>query len=311
MHKLSLILLFVIVFSKSFAQVSEQEISVNSKTATLSGSLVIPESTHKMPVVLIIAGSGPTDRNCNASAGLKTDAYKLLANDLAQKNIASLRYDKRVVGKSTFTNKPEEMVFGDFVDDADALVNYLQELKKFSKIVILGHSEGALTGLLVAQKHPKSLYVSLAGAGVPIDSVLKWQLAKQPIVYKPSLPIIDSLKNGYHVNTVPPLLKGLFAPTVQNFLMSWMKYDPRVELAKLKSPSLIIQGTHDIQVDIFNAESLKKASPKSELVLINGMNHILKDAPKDFLPNVQTYSKPELPLHPDLMLALVKFIREN
>ena len=304
------IVLFLLFLSlASYAQIVENELIIETNEAKLSGTLVIPEGKTKIPVVLIIAGSGPTDRNGNATKGLSTDAYKLLANDLAKNGIASLRYDKRGVGTSTNQKKYEDIVFNDFIDDALACLGVLKNNKNFKNIYVLGHSEGALVGLESSLKTKVSGYISVAGAGFPIDSVLKWQLAKQPIVYKPSVPMIDSLKAGLRVNAVPPLLKALFAPTVQNFLISWMQIDPRIAIAKLKTPCLILQGTNDIQVATFNAEALKNAQPKAKLVLLEGMNHVLKNAPTDFLSNVQTYNKPELPLHEKLVAVLVDFIK--
>jgi uncharacterized protein len=142
----------------------------------LSGTLTIPAGAGPFPVALIIAGSGPIDRDGNGG-GVKTDAYKLLVAGLAAHGIATLRYDKRLIGASYAPQTEAETRFDNFVDDAVALTHYLESLKQFSSVSIIGHSEGSLIGMIAAQRdsNVKGL-VSLEGSGRDLATVLEEQV---------------------------------------------------------------------------------------------------------------------------------------
>src|SRR5690606_13500970 len=94
------------------------------------------------------------------------------------------------------------------------------------------------------------------------------------------------------------------------YLTSWMKYDPQTGLSRLKVPVLVVQGTHDIQVGVEDAKQLKKGRPEAKIVMIDGMSHILNEAPADRQQNIATYFKNELELHPKLIPELTQFINE-
>ncbi len=293
---------------------SWQEFQLKDSTAVrvLKGTLLVPDGSKKMSVALIIAGSGPTDRNGN-SPGLKSDYLKMLAEGLAIKGIASLRYDKRGIGQSTVATRSEEsMVIEDFVNDAESWVTQLKANGRFSKIIILGHSEGSLLGMLAAQQQKVNGMVSLAGAGRPIDQVLKEQLTantNNPAdLLKNANDVIDTLKLGLHPKKVSPYLISLFRPSVQPFLISWMKYDPAKEIQKLTIPVMIVQGTTDIQVAMTDAEALHRARPEARYLAIEGMNHVFRDAPKERSENIKTYMQPDKPLSLTLVPALADFI---
>ena len=160
------------------------------------------------------------------------------------------------------------------------------------------------------EKNAKT-YISLAGAGRPISEVLKEQYENTaPIVRDSAHSIIDSLVKGVKVDTLSPWLYSIFRPQLQDYIISWMAINPAEEMAKFQHNALIIQGTTDIQVAVTDAEALHNANPKSELVIIEGMNHIFKKAPLDRSLNKQTYNQPELPLHPDLILSIVNFLKK-
>lgn len=289
---------------------TETPISLDVTDASLSGSLIVPKSSiGKMPVVLIIAGSGPTDRNGNSSLGISANSYFLLADELGKAAIATLRYDKRGVGESKTTKAMVNIHFEDFVNDADALIKQLKADPRFSKVIVLGHSEGSLIGMLAAEKEKVDAYISLSGAGDAIDKILEVQLKNQsPEQYKLSINRLDSLKKGLTVKAAEN--DPLFRPSVQPYLISWLKYNPQIEIAKLKVPVLILQGTTDFQVSVGDARNLKKAKPDATLVLVEGMNHVLKQAPADRAKNAATYQDPSLPIDAKLVTAITQFVNQ-
>ena len=273
----------------------------------------MPIGAGPFPAALIVAGSGPTDRNGN-QLSLHTDAYKLLAHDLAARGIATLRYDKRSIGQSEFKElREEDGRFEMFVDDALAFVHQLKADSRFHGVYIIGHSEGSLIGILAAQREPDLAgLISLEGAGRNAADVLVQQFrdAKQPANDVATVQqVTDSLRNGKTVANVDQSFYMLFRPSVQPYLISWFRYDPAAEIAKVRAPALIVQGTTDFQVGIEDAQRLKSSDPSAKLALINGMNHILRDAPADRAANLATYQKPTLPLDAQLVRELADFIR--
>ena len=292
----------------------EESSSVAIADGTLYGTLTIPAGSGPFPIALIIAGSGPTDRNGNSPLStIRTDAYKLLAHDLAARGIASLRYDKRLVGQSAIPGANENTLrFDDFVGDAERWVGSLSTDKRFSGVSIIGHSEGSLIGMIAAQRTPAVVsYVSLEGAGRPAPDVLLQQFHDanaSAADIATTQHILADLRNGKTVANVDRSLYLLFRPSVQPYLISWFRYDPAVEISKLTIPALIVQGTTDIQIGVPDAQRLKDAAPSAKLALISGMNHILRDAPADRSANIATYSQPSLPLDSTLVSTISDFI---
>ncbi|PTT03883.1 hypothetical protein DBR11_01115 [Pedobacter sp. HMWF019] len=279
--------------------------------ARLVGTLTMPKASGKVPVVLLISGSGPTDRNMNQESGLTSNSFLMLAKGLADHGIASVRYDKRGVGRSVFSGNPEDLVFDDFIGDAVLLVDSLKKDARFSKVIIAGHSEGATIGLVAALKRKPAAFISLSGYATDLVSLLGKQLKADlsPADFKVAAEVMDSLKAGKRINKpLPGILSALFSPAIQPFLISNVKYNARLEIAKLKVPILIIAGTHDLQIGVEDAERLHVAALGSKLKLITNMNHVLKNAPAEKTANFATYNKPDLPLHPDLMPILTQFI---
>lgn len=284
------------------------------KTGVLSGSLSIPTGHGPYPLVLIIAGSGPTDRDGNSKAGVNANTYRILADSLLQYGIASLRYDKRGTGESVAAlGKEEDIRFTDMVKDAAGWVALLKNDKRFGSIIIAGHSEGSLIGMVVAGRIPVNKYISLAGAGLPAADILKKQLSAQPKqIQDMCIPRLDTLAAGKTLTDPPPMLYNLFRPSVQPYLIDWFSYDPRKEIAKLKIPVLIINGTNDIQVSVDDANNLHAASAQSKLVIIEGMSHLLKEAPADRAANIALYNTtPHEPIKTALVQAMVDFIKKK
>ena len=291
------------------ALAAQSDYRLQTSTGVIDGTLA-SSSLDPSPIVLIIAGSGPTDRNGNAlPLGLDSDAYKLLAAELARRNVASLRYDKRGVGASASAVLAEQdLRFDTYVNDAADWLRKLRSDRRFTKIVVVGHSEGSLIGVLAAQRAPVDAFVSLEGAGRPIPVVLREQLKPKltPSLYAQADTIITSLQNGKTVANVPPDLAVLFRASVQPYLISWFKYEPAAEIAKLQVPITIVQGTADVQVAMVDAQALHNAAPSSRLVIVAGMNHVLK-----YLPDTSSsaailkgYEDPSLPIAPQVVDAV-------
>lgn len=306
--------LSVFVWAGGFAQTdslfTETPQVLHTPTGDLFGTLTVPKKGSKGTVALIIAGSGPTDRNGNNML-MKNESLRQLAYALATAGVASLRYDKRAIGESAKAAKSEaDLRFGDFIDDARGWLQQLKRDRRFTRLVVVGHSEGSLIGMVAAQGLAQG-FVSLAGAGRPIDAVLKEQLAAQPAVFKdPAYVIIDSLKAGYTVASVPPALFSLFRPSVQPYMISWMRYDPAAELRKLNMPVLVVQGTTDIQVSVEDGRLLAAANPQSQLLLVPGMNHIFRTVSADRKANIATYTQPDLPLNDVMVAGLLVFLKK-
>ncbi|HEY0299392.1 MAG TPA: alpha/beta hydrolase [Arachidicoccus sp.] len=288
----------------------QKDLAIQVKGGRIYGSLLMPKNSNKQtPLALIIAGSGPTDRNGNDNAlGLNCYSYQMLADSLARNGIASFRYDKRFSGKSVeSTFDKAKFSFDNYVGDADSIALFFKT--KYSKIYVIGHSEGSLVGILLSQKESLAGFISLAGAGENIALTLKRQLAQMPDTAEVAR-VLSNLQNGKTVDSVPANLQLIFSSSVQPYLISWMKYDPQKEIAKLRCPILILQGNHDMQVTVQDAQNLKAGSRSAHLVIIDSMNHILKNVPMDKMQNIATYSNPNLPLNKELINAIVSFIKK-
>ena len=289
----------------------DSEIILKTPTGKLYGTLEITKIEPPFPVVLIIAGSGPTDRDGN-NPKMKNNSLKMLATELSKNGIASLRYDKRGIGKSKNAGlKESDLRFENYSEDAEDWIDFLKQDNRFGDIVVIGHSEGSLIGMIASQKKNVAKFISIAGVGQSADKTIREQLKSQPAtVLESASPILDKLVQGEMVENIPSMLNSLFRPSVQPYMISWFKYDPSKEISKLEKPVLIVQGTTDIQVTIDDAEKLAEANPKAKKQIIKGMNHIMKTAEIDRQKNIQTYSQPDLPVKTELIKVIVDFIND-
>ena len=310
---LLLILLFISIVNihaQDSAFASSTSIELKTSSGTIYGTLLVPTNIHtKIPVALIIAGSGPTDRDGNNPV-MKNNSLKLLAESLAQKGIASIRYDKRGVGVSKQAAKSEfDLKFDDYIQDAVGWIDLIKQENLFSKIIVIGHSEGSLIGMNAAKK--ANGFISLSGAGNSADFVLKDQLSVQgKQIQDMCFPIIDSLKAGKLVSNINPILNSLFRESVQPYMISWFKHNPQADLAQLNYPCLIVQGDNDLQVSIKEAKLLAAVSDKHQLVIIEKMNHVLKTIDsKERAVNLAAYANPMMPISLSLTEAIVNYIK--
>ena len=271
--------------------------------------------------MLIIAGSGPTDRDGNnPMLPGKNNAYRMLADALAADGIASVRYDKRGIGASRAAGRSEaDLRFDNYVDDAVAWITQLRDAGKYSKVFVVGHSEGSLIGMLAVQKAKADGFVSIAGVAERASGVLRDQLRPQlastPALWDATDGVLKSLEEGKTVDPLPqpiqsvPPIAQLFRQSVQPYMISWIRYVPSQIVADLTMPVLIIQGGHDIQVSVDEAKALKAAKPDAQLLLVDGMNHVMKNAPAERMANIATYSSPDLPIVADVPKAIAAFAR--
>lgn len=287
---------------------TESPYNLVTSSGNIMGSLLLPSAAAKMPVVLIIAGSGPTDRNGN-NPMMKNESLRMLAQGLAAKGIASVRFDKRGIAASASAGKKEaDLRFDDYIQDAIAWIELLKKDTRFSKVIVAGHSEGSLIGMIAANGRADG-FISIAGAGKAANQILKDQLATQPAMVKdPSYRIIDSLVMGKTVNDVSPMLFSLFRPSVQPYMISWFKYNPITEITKLGIPVLIIQGTQDLQITTADADALATVKPTAKKVVIQKMNHVLKIVEGGQAENMASYSNPSLPVSDELVKEVVSFV---
>ncbi|WP_249365594.1 alpha/beta hydrolase family protein [Cytobacillus citreus] len=292
-----------------------EAVQIELKDGTMQGVLTTPQGNGPFPIMIIIAGSGPTDKDGNSAAlPGKNDSLKMLAKDLAAHGVASIRYDKRGIGQNVnLGGKEEDMRFDHFIKDASSWVEFAKGDKSFSKVGIIGHSEGSLIGMIAASETDADAFISIAGVGRLIDQVLLEQLEGQmpENLLQESKDILDKLKIGEEVQSVSTELQSLFRRSVQPYMISWLQYNPQEQLQKLDIPVFIVNGDRDIQVPVTDAEVLHKAKKDSELFIVEGMNHVLKEAPEDREGNIATYSNPTLPLAKGLMDNIIGFLEKN
>lgn len=287
---------------------------LETKACTLKGTLVTQDDLSKATtLVILIAGSGPTDRNGN-NPQAENNSLKYVSDCIVDAGHACLRYDKRGIAESTLTEIEAGTVnFDSFISDAVAWVDKYAADVRFNNIVLAGHSQGSLVALCAANQNENVKgVISISGAGQPIHEILKWQLSRTLSIEMQGLvnAKLDTLASGNNIIVVPNGLESLMHPSIQPFLISWMKYDPAKEAANLKVPLLIVNGTTDLQIRVNeDAKVLKEAQPEADLVIIKNMNHTLKLAKtKDIGLQMEYYTNPDYPLHKKLPKAILKYL---
>ena len=304
MRRIKYIVLAILILTlKLNAQnYKENNISINDN---IYGSIVEPKSRSNSNLIIFIGGSGPIDRDGNQSF-MKCDMFKKLAYSLSEKGITSFRYDKRVVTQIRKGKLDKKITFDDFVSDAIAIIDFFES--KYNSIVIAGHSQGSLVGLL-SIKEGVSGFISLSGAGRTIDMVIEDQISKTaPMLLEDTKNIFKILRSGKITEDFPLPLYSLFNIEIQPFMISWMQYDPKKIIAKIPIPSLIINGDNDLQVDEKEAKLLYNSAQNSEILIVKNMNHVLVEIEGDELKNVKSYNNPDLKISELVIEKMVEFI---
>lgn len=296
-----------------------REISAPGPKGELKGTFQTT-ALPKTLVVLIVPGSGPTDRDGNSPLGIKAAPYRLLAEGLAQQGIASVRIDKRgMFGSSAAISDPNDVTIGAYADDVQSWVSTIRTKTGVSCVWVLGHSEGALVALVAAQDRKSGIcgLILVAGAGRPLGTVLLDQLRADPAnapLLPPAEQAIANLTAGKRIDPteLPQLLMPLFHPKVQGFLIDAFSHDPARLISSVKKPVLILQGDADIQVGVEDAKRLALARPGAKLRILKNTNHVLKTViENDRQTNLMTYSNSDLPLAKGVVATIVEFLKRR
>ena len=267
-------------------------------------------------IVVIIPGSGPTDRDGNSpQMGLATNAYRLLAEGLAERGIASLRIDKRgFFGSSSAIADPNDVTIQAYADDVRRWADRVSAIAPC--VWIAGHSEGGLVSLVVAQDSPDRLcgLILLTTPGRPVGRLMIEQFEANPN-NGPLMPeiraLVADLEAGQSTGpaSLNAVLQPLFSLGLQRYMIDLFSYDPAEVAEGWQGRTLIVQGDEDIQVRGLDADLLEAAFPRADRLDLSGMTHMLKVGVLG--SPFATYSDPSLPLHPDLLPGIVRFIEEQ
>ncbi|HYG49013.1 MAG TPA: alpha/beta hydrolase [Allosphingosinicella sp.] len=281
----------------------------------LKGVLLAPAERAGVPLVLIVPGSGPTDRDGNSPLGIAAAPYRLLAEALAERGVASARIDKRgMFGSAAAAADANAVTVGDYAKDVGAWVAMLRRETGVRCVWLAGHSEGGLVAAASARGEGVCGAILIAAAGRPLGQVLREQLRANP-ANAPILPdaeaAITALEAGKRVDVAAfhPALQNLFSPAIQPFLIDLFSHDPAALLRGYERPLLVVQGENDLQVSTGDARLLAAANPAARLVLLPGVNHVLKEAPADRAANAASYANPKLPLAPGIADAIAEFVK--
>ncbi|SDR86965.1 hypothetical protein SAMN05216503_1220 [Polaribacter sp. KT25b] len=284
----------------SFGQIKSEEITIKNDAIELPGTLTFSE--ENAPLIIWVHGSGVVDRNGN-----QPNYIQQFREAVNKENIAFFSFDKRTANKNN-SKYLKDTKFTDFALDIDVIVNHFKKDKRFTKITLIGHSQGSLIAMLASKNIDK--YISLAGAGETIDKTIVKQIGKNnPTLGEAAQQQFDTLKAKGKIETVNPFLISIFAKQNQEFLYEWMQINPTEEIKKITIPTLIINGDKDLQVKIEDAENLKNAKPNAELVIIKNMNHVLKNIEKEE-DNLASYYSANFPLSEKLITTIVEFVKK-
>jgi pimeloyl-ACP methyl ester carboxylesterase len=295
------------------------EIAIDGGPGQLHGTMLASgKSGPDVDAVLILAGSGPTDRDGNSPLGIRAAPYRLLAEALTGAGIATLRADKRGIAASAAAMTAEaDLRIESYAEDARAWAKALRERTGARCVWLLGHSEGTLHALIAAQQADGICGLILVSpVGRPLGDILREQFRANPAfapMLDDALRILGELEAGRTVSGdgMNPVLLSIYRPSVQPFLISMLRADPPKLAAAYRGPILVVQGTTDIQTAVADAERLGAARLGIEVRLIEGMNHVLKATPADRAENMASYANPDLPLAPGLVDTIIGFIRAN
>jgi len=294
---------------------AERPLTAPGPQGPLAGTMI--DAGKGAPVVLIIPGSGPTDRHGNNPLGVTAAPYRLLAEGLAKRGISSVRIDKRgMFGSKAAMADANRVTVADYAADAHAWAASIRQATGVKCVRLLGHSEGSLVALAAGQRSDDLCgIISVSGMGRRLGAVMREQLRANPAnapILEPALAAIAALEAGMPVDaaSLPAPLQPLFNAAVQPFLRDLMAHDPARLAASLKLPLLIVQGDQDLQITVADARVLAKAQPKARLVIVRGVNHVLKiPGGEGRAMNIAAYADPSLPIAPAVVDAVADFVK--
>jgi uncharacterized protein len=303
-----------ILFYAMPAHAAPPAIEAHVRAGALSGTMLRPKASGA--AILIIPGSGPTDRDGNNRLGIKGSPYKVLAESLAGRGLTTVRVDKRgMFGSSGAAADPNAVTIGDYAGDVHVWVKVIRHETGAPCVWVAGHSEGGLVALASSQK-PEGFcgLILLAAPGRVLGQVMLEQLRfalGDGHALQQAASAIQAMEAGRHpdMRSMHPALQHLFAPPIQGFLISMFSYDPARLIAGFHKPVLIVQGERDLQVSVADARRLKQAAPEAKLVLLPDTNHVFKTVKSaDTDANMASYATPGIPLAPGLVDEISDFI---
>lgn len=288
------------------------ELKIDVRGGTIYGTLLEPSQNPSNSLVIITAGSGPTDRNGNTPLlEGRSDSLKALAYSLKGNSIASFRYDQRPSGKSIKTMKDRTTDINMLVDDLVKCIRYIKENKNYEHIYLIGHSQGTIVSILAAQQEDVAGIILVTGPARPIDEIMVEQYANiRPDIVNQVEEEMKSIREGRDSVVQDEEMKRIFNEENRSFLRSWMVYDPPEEARKLKAPVYIIYGTSDSQITPVEIQFYGDIINDRNSRIVNNMNHVLKVSPKDAKENQKRYTDPSYPIHPELVSAITEFIKQ-
>ena len=314
---MSLLIVAAFVAAAQAATPVERQLTAPGPLGSLAGTLI--DAGKRSPVVIIIPGSGPTDRDGNNPLGGRPSNLRMLAEGLAERGITTVRIDKRgMFGSKAAVANGNDVTIAAYAADAHAWAKAARTATGAKCVWLLGHSEGSLVALAAGQD-PRDLcgVISVSGAGRKLGTVIREQLTSNPAnapILTPALATLDSLEKGRKVDsaTLPAPIQSLFNNAVQPYLIDLMAQDPARLAASLKLPLLIVQGDRDLQVKVTDARALAAAQPKAKLVILPAVNHVLKIVASDSLAaNFATYGDPALLIAPGVVDAIANFVAKR
>jgi len=296
---------FLVDCLSSQSEVTEKSILIKNGQVELPGTLSYTKDSKKL--IIWIHGSGNIDGNGNQGTQVKANYIKQFRDEINKKNIAFFSYDKRT-SNSKNAAFLKGVIFDDFVNDAKKVITHLKKEKQFEEIILIGHSQGSLAAMLASEGVQK--YISLAGLSESVDKTIIKQVSVQSAeLGKTTENHFNELKETGDIKEVNPMLASIFAKPNFPFLKNWMSYDPKKEIGKLKVPTLIVNGTKDIQVSVDDAKALNAANKKSEIKIIKNMNHVLKHIEKDS-DNMNSYYSPDFKISSELVKTITEFVKK-
>lgn len=303
---ISYLVITIFGIAVSLAQVKSEEILLKNNEIELPGTLTFTKKNS--PLIIWVHGSGNVDRNGNQQPMIKANYIKQFRDSINKKGIAFYSYDKRTANLKNKESLIKGVKFIDYVLDLKKAIAHFKNDKRFSKIILIGHSQGSLVAMLASEN--VNQFISVAGAGMSADKVIIKQIQEKA-------PFLDSITQAHFkelattgkIKEVNPMLLSVFAKQNQSFLSSWIQYNPSEEIKKLTIPTLIINGDSDLQVKVTDAETLHNSNTNSKLVIIKKMNHVLKEV-NSITENQSSYLKADFPLSNKLVETIVNFINQ-
>lgn len=283
----------------------------------LEGTIYLPSQEPMRAAMLIVPGSGPTDRDGNNPYAVSSSPYRSLAQELAKHGIATLRTDKRGIGRSAAAlAREEDSTLQLNAEDTSAWVNAFRTRFGLKCVWLLGHSEGGLVAMIAAKGNANVCGVVLISTpGRPAGEILREQLRANPgnaPILEQALDVLQTLEAGGDVDSgkIDKALLPLFRPSVQPHLRSLFAVDPVHLLDQLICPILVLQGENDLQVSVQDAKRLASSKRVKRLVILPGVNHIMKEAPVEPQANLATY-KDSSAISAAVVEAIVRFVLEE